>query len=51
MIDNIIKAIRVLEDAKAMSILEKGERGMVSPAEAQMYFAIRDALEMLNLEV
>lgn len=51
MIDNIIKSIRVLEDSKAMSILEDGARGMVSPAEAHMYFAIEKALELMKQEV
>lgn len=51
MIDNIIKAIRLLEDAKAISILEDGGRGMVSPAEAHMYFAIKEAIELMKQEV
>lgn len=51
MIDNIIKAIRLLEDAKAMSILEDGGRGMVSPAEAHMYFRIEEVLKLLKQEV
>lgn len=51
MIDNIQKAIDMLNDAKALSILDDCGRGMVSPAEAHMYYAIRDALKLLEQEV
>jgi len=51
MIDNIIKAKELLENARCLSILHECDRGMVSPAEAHMYFAIRDALKLLEQEV
>ena len=51
MIDNIIKAKELLEDAGCLSMLHDCDRGMVSPAEAHMYFAIRDALKLLKQEV
>lgn len=50
MIDNVLKAIELLSEAKAISILDDCDRGMVSPAEAHMYFAIRDALKLLKQE-
>ena len=51
MIDNVIKTIEMLNDAKALSVLDDCSRGMVSPAEAHMYFAIRDAVRLLEQEV
>lgn len=51
MIDNIIKAKELLEDARCLSILHECDRGMVSPAEAHMYYAIRDVLKLLEQEV
>ena len=51
MIDNIHKAIDMLNDAKALSILDECGCGMVSSAEAHMYFAIRDTLKLLEQEV
>ena len=51
MIDNIQKAIDMLNDAKALSILDDCGRGMVSPAEAHMYFAIKEAVKLMEMEV
>ena len=50
-IDNIQKAMDMLNDAKALSILDDCGRGMVSPAEAHMYFAIKEALRLMEMEV
>ena len=51
MIDNIQKAIDMLNDAKTLSILDDCGRGMVSPAEAHMYFAIKEAVRLMEMEV
>ena len=51
MIDNIIKAKELLEDAKCLYILHDCDRGMVSPAEEHMYYAIRGALKLLEQEI
>ena len=51
MIDNIIKAKELLEDARCLSILHECDRGMVSPAEAHMYFAIKGAVKLMEQEV
>lgn len=51
MIDNIIKAKELLENARCLSILHECERGMVSPAEAHMYFAIKEAVKLMEMEV
>ncbi len=51
MIDNVMKAIELLNDAKALSVLDDCSRGMVSPAEAHMYFAIKEAVRLMEMEV
>ena len=51
MIDNIIKAKELLENARSLSILHECDRGMVSPAEAHMYFAIKEAVKLMEMEV
>lgn len=52
MIDNIKTAMGILTGAMQFSALSSSEpKGLVSPAEAHMFFAIREAIRLMGQEV